>query len=345
MRPRKLKSKDEIENGFDMMRRRFGPARFFITTLLIASSVAAFGGTAWSDVLIGDATVAPSTDANASGSAEAFQVTAPGPGTVTVLNAFVDSSSAARTLVAGLYSDSGGHPGTLLAQGSLSSPAPGAWNVVNVPTTTVTSGVAYWIALLGTGGTLAFRDHCCGGGTPSESSVQSSLNSLPGTWSSGHPWSDGSVSAYGSSTAPPPPPPPPPPGPQGQWGPPMTWPLVAIHSVLTHTGNVLLMDGWQTPNQTQVFNPATQAMNPVPNGLGRDLFCSGHATLADGRVVVVGGNSSSTHSIDAATIFDPTTNRWADAAHLNTPRWYPTVTELGDGRLELVVDDQVIVGG
>jgi hypothetical protein len=323
----------KIEIGFDMTRRPFSVGRLTITTLLIASSVAVSSGIAWSDVLVGDATIAPSTDTDAAGSAEAFQATAPAPGTMTVLNVYVDSSSSAKTLVAGLYSDSGGHAGTLLAQGSLSSPAPGTWNTVSIPTTTVSSGVTYWIALLGTGGTLAFRDHCCGGGTPSESSVQSNLNSLPGAWSPGHRWSDGSVSAYGSSTAPPPPPPPPPSGQQGQWGPVMSWPLVALHSILTHTGNVLLMDGWQTPNQTQVFNPATQAMTSVPNGLGRDIFCSGHATLADGRVVVVGGDSSSTHSIDAVTVFDPTTNQWADAAHLNTARWYPTVTELGDGRL------------
>ena len=161
-----------------MTRRPFSVGRLTITTLLIASSVAVSSGIAWSDVLVGDATVAPSTDTDAAGSAEAFQATAPAPGTMTVLNVYVDSSSSAKTLVAGLYSDSGGHAGTLLAQGSLSSPAPGSWNTVSIPTTTVSSGVTYWIALLGTGGTLAFRDHCCGGGTPSESSVQSNLSSL-----------------------------------------------------------------------------------------------------------------------------------------------------------------------
>ncbi len=109
--------------------------------------------------------------------------------------------------------------------------------------------------------------------------------------------------------------------------------MVVIHSVVLHNGKVLLMDGWQTPNQTQVFDPATNTMSAAPNGFGLDLFCVGHVTLADGRVAVVGGDDSETHAIDATTIFDPNTNQWTAAAHLNTPRWYPTVTELGDGRL------------
>jgi hypothetical protein len=113
----------------------------------------------------------------------------------------------------------------------------------------------------------------------------------------------------------------------------MNWPLVAIHQILLKTGKVLLMDGWQTPNQTQLFDPATQAMTPVPNGLGLDLFCVGNVTLADGRVVMVGGDSSATHSIDATTIFDPSTGQWTAGPRLNIPRWYPTATELGDGRL------------
>jgi hypothetical protein len=113
----------------------------------------------------------------------------------------------------------------------------------------------------------------------------------------------------------------------------MNWPLVAIHAIVLKTGKVLVMDGWQTPNQAQLFDPATQSMTPVPNGLGLDLFCVGNATLADGRVLLVGGDSSATHSIDATTIFDPSTGQWTAGPRLNIPRWYPTVTELGDGRM------------
>jgi hypothetical protein len=113
----------------------------------------------------------------------------------------------------------------------------------------------------------------------------------------------------------------------------MDWPLVAIHSVGLHTGGVLLADGWGEPNQTQVFDPATLAMTPVPNTSNLDLFCSGNVTLADGRVLIVGGNSSRTHSIDATHIFDPVTNGWTRVANLKIARWYTAATELGDGRV------------
>src|SRR5439155_17264706 len=45
----------------------------------------------------------------------------------------IDSGSATSTVVAGLYADSGGKPGTLLTQGTLNSTAAGVWNTVNVP--------------------------------------------------------------------------------------------------------------------------------------------------------------------------------------------------------------------
>jgi len=65
----------------------------------------------------------------------------------------------------------------------------------------VTSGTAYWIALLGPSGTLRFRDHCCSGGSASVASAQSNLSSLPVTWSGSATFSDGPLSAYGGSAA------------------------------------------------------------------------------------------------------------------------------------------------
>jgi hypothetical protein len=47
----------------------------------------------------------------------------------------------------------------------------------------------------------------------------------------------------------------------------------------------------------------------------------------------VGGDGEPAHATSATTIFNPATNSWSAAAPLNTPRWYPTVTELADGRL------------
>src|SRR5205085_3153293 len=106
-------------------------------------------------------------------------------------------------LVAGLYADSGGHPGPLLGQGTLSAPTAGAWNDVSLAGAPVTAGSAYWIALLAPTGTLGFRDRCCGGGSAAETSAQKPLSSLPSSWSTGSTYKDGPVSAYASTaTAP-----------------------------------------------------------------------------------------------------------------------------------------------
>jgi hypothetical protein len=62
-------------------------------------------------------------------------------------------------------------------------------NMINVPNATLTSGSGYWIALLGTSGTLQFRDVSNGGA--SESSFQGNLTALPATWSTSSTFKDG----------------------------------------------------------------------------------------------------------------------------------------------------------
>jgi hypothetical protein len=154
--------------------------------------------------LFGDQATEPKADYNNAGLAEAFQYTSSSTGTVTRLRVYVDSASTATTVTLGLYSDAAGHPGTLLAQGSLASPTAGAWNEVTVGPTAVTAGTTYWLALLGPNGsgTLRFRDRCCRGGTAAETSSQTSLASLPPTWTTGSRYSDGPASAYAAGTVP-----------------------------------------------------------------------------------------------------------------------------------------------
>jgi len=148
-----------------------------------------------STVLLGSQVVQSTVDTNSSGSAEAFQATATASGTVKVLSIYLDSSSTAATLVVGLYTDSGGHPGTLISQATTSLLTPGAWNNIPIPGAAVTSGTKYWLAILGTGnGTLAFRD---GSGCTSENSLQTNLTALPSTWSSGAVYPSCPLSGYG----------------------------------------------------------------------------------------------------------------------------------------------------
>ena len=121
---------------------------------------------------------------------------------------------------------------------------------MTVPGAAVTAGTAYWIALLGPAGsgTIRFRDHSAGG-TTAEVSAQSNLLTLPGTWSSGSVSNDGPVSAWAAGTVA---------GALpldqvGQWSPPITWPIVAVHMALLPTGNVIGFDAWSDAPNSQTI--------------------------------------------------------------------------------------------
>jgi hypothetical protein len=110
----------------------------------------------------------------------------------------VSSGSTATKLIVGIYSDNANTPGTLLTTGSLSSPTAGAWNAVTVDPVGLASGTRYWLAVLGTGGTLRFRD-ASSSSYRSASSSQTTLTALPATFTVGTNFTDGNLSAYGSS--------------------------------------------------------------------------------------------------------------------------------------------------
>jgi hypothetical protein len=79
---------------------------------------------------------------------------------------------------------------------------------------------------------------------------------------------------------------------------------------------------------------------PHPNDRKVDLFCGGHSTLADGRMLWLGGAWSTTRPCQQAYAFDPrwfpdTTQYapWDSLASMAEERWYPTATALADGRV------------
>ncbi len=146
-------------------------------------------------VLFGDRNVEPTLDSNPAGLAEAFPFSSQTTGTATSISVYVDSHNKAPALVAGLYSNSDGHPGSRLASGSLSSPRAGAWNTVTVSSTVVRAGRTYWVAVLGKGATLYFRDRS-NGPCDSESSYQADLNHLRSRWRPGARWRTCPISAY-----------------------------------------------------------------------------------------------------------------------------------------------------
>ena len=146
-------------------------------------------------VLLGDQTVEPSADTNAAGMAEAFPFTTKNAGTPKSISVYVAAHSTATTLVAAVFADNGGAPGASIAHGSISSPQSGGWNTVPVTGGAVSAGGKYWVALLGRGGQLNFRDRTSST-CQSQTSQKSDLTSLSSSWSAGRTWGTCPVSAY-----------------------------------------------------------------------------------------------------------------------------------------------------
>jgi hypothetical protein len=118
----------------------------------------------------------------------------------------------------------------------------------------------------------------------------------------------------------------------GQWSGAINWPLVAIHASLLSTGQVLVWDYETSGQGVQLWNPATGTFTAAPYNT-EDLFCSGLASLPDGRILVAGGHIENFVGITDATIFNPTTRSWATTGRMSFARWYPTLTALPDGRM------------
>ena len=121
--------------------------------------------------------------------------------------------------------------------------------------------------------------------------------------------------------------------PQGQWGPLLTWPIVAVHSNLLYNGKLLQWDGWSTPEPTTLYDPAAQTFTTIT--APSSIFCAGNVQLPDGRILVAGGYGISTTGnlgLVDTNIFDPASNTWTRVANMNLPRWYPDLVELSDGR-------------
>ncbi|HXS81831.1 MAG TPA: galactose oxidase-like domain-containing protein [Methylomirabilota bacterium] len=99
------------------------------------------------------------------------------------------------------------------------------------------------------------------------------------------------------------------------------------------------------PGDTNLITPTTVSPRssfialPHPNNLQTDLFCTGHATLPDGRMLMVGGGwiplspCREVYTLDPAWrpgVIVPTTP-WTASAQMAVQRWYATATPLPDG--------------
>ncbi len=135
--------------------------------------------------------------------------------------------------------------------------------------------------------------------------------------------------------------------------------MTAVHAAVLPTGKVL----WYSypklpvpsvekdpPNTTRawLWDPATGAQKRVDPPLWTDpvdgkvkpvnIWCSGQSHMADGRLLVTGGNlayrgvTSAPKGLDRVYTFNPFNETWTEQPRMRKGRWYPTNVLLPDGR-------------
>jgi hypothetical protein len=140
---------------------------------------------------------------------------------------------------------------------------------------------------------------------------------------------------------------------QGRWQVlPFEAPVRGVHSVVMKNGKVLLIAGSGNDPEafeageftSAVYDPRTGRFTVIPTP--DDMFCSGHVQLADGRVLIMGGNlaypaadgSHGYKGLKASYLFDPDTEQYVRTNDMHEGHWYPSATVLGNG-------DVISVGG
>ena len=134
----------------------------------------------------------------------------------------------------------------------------------------------------------------------------------------------------------------------GRWSGVQPTPVVPVFQVVLPNGKVLMWDSvgdsetktqlTQTFTRAAVWDPTQDTFRQV-NVSGYNIFCAGFTQLADGRVLVAGGNKNPAYEgIVQTHLFDWRTETWSRGPNMQAARWYPSVAALGNG-------EALIVGG
>jgi galactose oxidase len=124
----------------------------------------------------------------------------------------------------------------------------------------------------------------------------------------------------------------------GIWSDPLSLPLVPVAAAALNNNKIMFWAsydaftfaqnayGW---TQTALFDIATNTVAEVQvSNTGHDMFCPGTAMLADGRVLVNGGDTAA-----ATSIYDPVANSWSIGGNMNIPRAYNADAVLDSGKV------------
>lgn len=108
-------------------------------------------------------------------------------------------------------------------------------------------------------------------------------------------------------------------------------------SVLTN-GKVLIVGGLQNDagnaslSSAEIYDPATGSFYPT-GSLATPRYFHTASVLANGKVLIVGGQSGVGSSLSSAEIYDPATESFSPTGSLTTSRYLPTATVLYNGKV------------
>lgn len=123
-------------------------------------------------------------------------------------------------------------------------------------------------------------------------------------------------------------------------------PIRALHNTLLHDGRVLLIAGSGNAEdlfdagelRAVVWTPDTNEFKDIT--VPYDMFCAGHVTLPDGKVLIAGGTEAypeedqgpNTFKGSAKSYyFDPADDTFHPTSDMAGAHWYPSLTKLGNG--------------
>jgi len=94
----------------------------------------------------------------------------------------------------------------------------------------------------------------------------------------------------------------------------------------------------------ELYDPKTGSFSPTGS---MTTTREGHTAslLLDGRVLITGGNDTSTNSLASAELYDPKTGTFSPTGSLATARGFHTATLLSDGRVLIAGGDSGFGGG
>ena len=121
----------------------------------------------------------------------------------------------------------------------------------------------------------------------------------------------------------------------GEWSALFEIGVKGIHTVVLGNGRVLLFSYpvRAVGSDARVWNPASGATTDVSLNWNRDIFCSGHSLLPDGRVFLTGGHvHAGAYGLGVKNndFYHPGSGTFSAAPMLSEERWYPTNVTLGD---------------